>query len=321
MSKLKIVVKQFVNKYNQISGILLSIVYSLIIRLLAEFNVIEINSISFLLITPTVMGFIPFFLKDKKIIQSFGKALFYPFFAVAIFFLIAIVSGLEDIICLLIIGFPFIVLIMLVSIILYVVLRDREKRLKRQALPIFLLPVVLGMIEKEIPKQTKYYEIERTIEIQKSADKIYSILFSVPDLRNTNRKSFINYLGVPQPIRSSYNPKLNIREGYFENGIVLSEKVIERDFNKKLVFSIQLDKCNFKNSPTLSHVFESKSIKFQSISYDLLSISPNKTKVKLKTKFHLNSQMIFYGEFWSNQIITNFEETILNSLKKQLENR
>lgn len=303
------------------SGILLTALFAVVIRLLAEYEVLELNSYSFLVITPFVLGFIPFFIKNSGIEENLGQAILFPLIADAIFLLIAIGARLEDFICIIIIGWPYILGSVFMSILIQRILKYRNQRIHKNTLSILFLPLILGVIEKQIPKHEQVLEIQNEIIINTDNQTVWDNLLVVPDLSQKKSKGLFYYLGVPSPIKSSYDERQNIRLGHFENGIVLNESVIHRSEGKELTFHINVQASNISNSPTLQHILESKSLEFDKISYQLTEIGENKTKLKLITKFKLNSNLPFYANFWADLLINDFEQQLLNSLKSVLEDQ
>ncbi len=303
----------------QYFGIILIVFYSLLIRYLANIHVIEVNSIAFMFVTPAVISFIPFFLKDRKFLDNNVKIIFFPIISILLFLILAVINRWEDLACFIIIGFPYILVSIGVSFILKWRFQNNNDKLNKNALSIFILPILIGNIEKQLPKIKSTYTISNAIIINESTPKVYLKLLAVPNLTQVNEKGLLNIIGIPQPIYSSYNKISNTRFGYFENHIVLKEKVIENKINEKLVFKIIDKESNFKSSPTLLHIFETKNLEFNNITYTLTKISNNQTKLQLSTEFILNSNLRWYGKFWSNLIINDFESNLLKSLKKVIE--
>lgn len=303
----------------QYLGIIISVIYALAIRLLGEMDVIEINSISFLLVTPMIIGFIPFFLKQDAFLQSTFKVITFPLISVVLFLLIAVISRLEDIACFIIIGFPYVLISAAVSLLIRSFLKDKNKGLNKNAFPIFMLPILLGMMEKQLPKQKTELTISNEIIINSDKQNIWNNLLDVPDLRNERESSLINYIGIPRPIKSSYDANTNIRLGYFENGIILNESIVESVDLKKMVFKINLENSSIQDSPTLEHVLKNKNIEFENISYILSAIDKNQTNLKLSTRYTIHTNLSFYGKFWSQLIIEDFEANLLHSLKSAIE--
>lgn len=304
----------------QYLGILAAILYALVIRILAEYGVVEINSLAYLIVAPAVLGYIPFIFRSDRFYNSIWKAIFFPLLSVLLFLLIAIITRIEDLVCLAIIGFPYILTSVIVSMALYSFLRKHDGGISKNMIPILLLPILVGRIEKEFPKNSSEFTISEYVIIASNVDAVYDNLLEVPYLDQASSIGISNYLGVPQPKYSTYDHESNVRKGYFENGIVLHETVESSQENVELVFNINVKKSELTNSPTLKHVLTSRGIEFKNITYKLENLGTLKTKLTLSTKFNINSNLIFYGKYWSELIITDFEKNILNALKTKLEN-
>ncbi|WP_430406340.1 hypothetical protein [Fluviicola sp.] len=175
------------------------------------------------------------------------------------------------------------------------------------------------MVEKQLPKYTTEHQISNEIIINQSDSVVWKNLFAVPDLRKVNTPGNLHAFGVPQPTHSTYNPKTNTRLGYFENGIVLHESVIERKTNRKLSFAIDVDKSRLNVSPTVEHVLKNRSLEFRYIGYELKPLNDGRTVLKLTTSYFIHSNIPFYGKMWSTSIVNDFEQNLLRSLKKVLE--
>lgn len=306
----------------QFLGIILSAIYALIIRLLGEWNLIEINSISYLIIAPMALGFVPFYFKGGRFRKSISVAILYPLLSVLIFLIIAIITHLEDLLCFIIIGLPYVILSVCASIVLFYVTKEKQDdEINRSSLSILLLPVLFGMVEKELPKVKTDLSVSNTIVIDLPDTVVWNHLFEIPDLSAANSPGLINYLGVPQPLRSTYDSVTNTRLGYFEKGILLTESIVEQVDYRKLVFAIDINKSQFGSNPTLNHILKVENMEFKDIRYELKSLDNGRTLLKLSTNYSIHSNLPFYGKFWSTRIIDDFERKLLGSLKKVLETK
>lgn len=303
----------------QYLGILLSAIYALIIRLLGGWELIEINSVSFLIIAPMALGFIPFYFSGKGYRRSWWKAVLFPLISVLVFLIISVITKLEDLVCLIIIGAPYIAFSIMVSLGLYMLTKEKKEDIKKNTWSVLSIPLVLGMVEKQLPKYTTEHRISNEIIINQPDSVVWKSLFAVPDLRKANTPGILNSFGVPQPTHSTYDSKTNVRLGYFENGIVLHESVIESKKNRKLSFAIDIDKSVLEVSPTVDHVLKNKSLEFKYIGYELKRLDDGRTCLKLTTSYLIHSNIPFYGKMWSTSIVNDFEQSLLQSLKKVLE--
>lgn len=302
------------------SGIIASVLYSLLVRYLAEWNVIEINSMSYLIITPMVSGYSPFLFENKNFIKNIYKCIGLPIISTLLFLIIAVITGIEELICFVIIGIPYIIVSVLMS--LYFrnkILKRNVNEIKRNYLPFLFLPLVLGTIEKNSPKLGSKHIIENQIEIDTKSNIVWQQLHEVPNLNKYTKTSIINYIGVPKPVYSTYDSKSNVRLGYFDNGLILHEKVIERIHEKKLGFAINFSKSNLSNNLTIKNIVKEKSIIFEGIYYELKTSKNNTTILKLKCIYQIKSNLTPYANYITTIILNDFEKNLLGALKSKLE--
>jgi hypothetical protein len=300
-------------------GLFISIFYSLFIRVLAEVHWLDVNSWTFMYVTPGVISFIPFFLKDKKFLGSYWMCIFYPLISVLLFLTVAVINHIEDLICFIIIGLPYIGVSVLISLILKALFENRSSNLTKNAFPILVLPLLIGPIEKKFTKQKQEFTITNQIEVSLSKENVFSNLLAVPDLRSVNEKSLLNYLGVPQPLYSTYDRVHNRRLGYFDNQVVLNERVKQIKQNELVVFEIDVNSSSLDASPTFTHMIKSQNVRFNNVQYQIVARGNKKTLLKLSTKIEVYSNLTLYSRFWTNLVINDFEKNLLKSLKKKLE--
>lgn len=310
----------------QYTGIIFSTIYALFFRILVEFDIVEINSWTYIILVPIFIGFVPFML-DRKVFQdSRKKSVFYPIISVSLFLVIAFVSRLEDLGCAIFLFPPYLVFSIAVTMVMRLIIKENEEdnssnNITKNSLLIIAVPILLGNIEKLIEKRESDFIISEKIIINAPKQKIWEQLYSVPDLTNYIENSAFNYFGFPNPVRSQYDKKSNTRLGYFTNGIVLNESVGYYKQFEELSFKINVDKSNLVESQTFSHVLKNENLIFKSITYKLQSINENSTELTLVCDYQIKSNLPWYGEFWSKKIIHDFEEKLLNALKKQNENK
>jgi hypothetical protein len=308
--------------YNSYLGLIISIIYSLLIRYAAEYGYTDINSATYLIVVPIIVGFIPFFYNSEAFIKSILKCIFFPMFSTLLFLLIAVITRIEELLCFIIIGVPYIVISVIISLIIRSIkIKRNHQNINRNYLPpLLLLPFMTATIEKKSETGNLNYTTETSVVMDVNHEKIWNNLHAVPNLSGYTTTSFLNKIGIPKPVRSDYNRQENIRLGYFDNGIVLNEKVIEEKYGQKLSFSIDFSQSVLRNSPTIENVIKEKSLQFEKISYELIPINQNTTKVNLSCKYKIKSNLQFYGSFLADAILSDFESNLLNSLKNKIEN-
>ncbi|MCY0971097.1 hypothetical protein [Chryseobacterium wangxinyae] len=309
----------------QYLGIIFSTIYALLFRILVEFNIVEINSWTYIIFVPIIIGFIPFILDKKVFLGNKLKSVFFPIISVSLFLVIAFVSRLEDLGCAIFLFPPYAFFSVVISMILRTVIKDYDDKnstnnITKNSLLIISIPILLGNIEKLIEKRESQFTVSEKIIIDATKQKVWTQLFSVPDLTNYIENSAFNYLGFPNPVSSQYDKKSNVRLGYFSNGIILNESVEHSKELEELTFKINVEKSKLEKSRTFSHILKNENLIFNSIKYQLRSLTNNSVELTLVCDYKVKSNLPFYGEFWSKKIILDFETKLLNALKKQNEN-
>lgn len=313
-------------------GVLLGALYGLCYRLLCEngrFDSVSdiyraldgynIYSITFIWILPIIIGLIPILFAKDSLLNSKWKQFLLPLSSVLLFFLLALSSGLEDWLCIIIIAFPFLISAGLVGLILgTIILRIKSKKIYS----ILLLPFILNPLETYLPIENQYYTVNSEIIINADRATVWGNLIEVPEIESSEYNyGLYNYLGVPRPIKSELliiNSQ-TYRIGYFTEGLKLCETISQKDSLRFVNFKIHLDKSELRDTPTDKHLLNSDYFKFENISYTLLKLSEEKTKLSLNCEYTLNSKMNTYANFWAQNIIHDFESKLLEVLKHKIE--
>lgn len=309
---------------SQYLGFILGIIYGLIFRLISDVEYLDgyynVYSITFIWIIPTLIGLFPIMFSSSKLYLSPLKLVLYPIITICLFLITTLVTGLEDFFCLLIIGIPFFIAAGVVGILLGAYMKDKISNKKIYS--IFLLPLILNPAENLIPNKSEEFKVEHSIIINKNRAEIFPNLLEV---QNINEKQygngFFQIIGIPQPINSKmYNDGENsYRIGYFTDNFKLYESIDQSIENEFVSFQIHLDKSQLRNQPTDIHLVKSDYFKFGKISYKLIEVDTNKTKVILSCDYLLNSKMNSYANFWAEKIISDFEKRLLKSIKINIE--
>ena len=108
-------------------GIIFTVIYALIFRVLVEFDILEINSWTYIVVIPILMGYLPFVLDKNTFLESKLKSVFFPMISVISFLLIAFLSRLEDLGCFIILLPPYLLISIIVSFVLRSFLKNNPK--------------------------------------------------------------------------------------------------------------------------------------------------------------------------------------------------
>lgn len=267
-----------------------------------------------------IIGLFPILFTNTEIYKSKTKLFFYPVITILLFLISALLTRLEDLICLLIIGFPFLIAAGIVGLLMGVFVKDRIKNKKIYS--IILLPFILNPIENVLPNKTETFNVTTAITINSGNENIFPNLLEVPKIsENEYSNGFFQKIGIPRPIESKMiKDKTKLyRIGKFTDNMQLYETVSEIKPNVFVNFKIDLNKSILRDTPTDQHLLKSDYFNFENINYTLIPISNNQTKVILNCEYRISSKMNSYANFWAKNIIKDFEERLLKSIKYKLE--
>jgi len=306
-------------------GILLGAFYGIVLRILGGMYLFQdfysIYSISFIWITPIIIGLIPIFFSSNELYKSKLELFFYPVVAMIFFGMITLATGLEDILCLLILGFPFLLIAGLTGLIIGSIIKN--SKVDKKIYSILLLPLFLNPVEHLLPNQTNNYTIESKVIINENDKIIWSNIIEVPEIKVEEYEyGFFNYIGVPRPIKSvleTHNNKV-YRVGYFTDNLKLYETISEMQKYRFVNFKIDIYKSELRNTPSDQHLLRSNYFFFENISYTLKPINDKQTELILTCDYTIESKMNGYANFWAEKIIKDFEVRLLNTLKYKVEN-
>jgi len=304
-------------------GILLGGIYGFLYRLLCEKDVdifdFSIFSISFIWILPIAMGLIPILFFRPEMLESKSKLFLFPLASVILFFLIALSSGLEDWVCILILTLPFTITAGISGLVLGDFLKKRNSK---KLYSIIFLPFLLAPIESKFSNRIDNYIVESKIIIEASKADIWNNIIEVPFITESEYEyGFYNFIGVPRPIKSELKEidGTQYRIGYFTDKLKLTEKISQIDPLNYVEFMIDIQNSSLRDLPTDKHILESNYFQFDQISYRLVEMESGKIELKLNCEYTIESKMNWYANFWAKRIIKDFEVKLLSVLKHKIE--
>jgi len=267
-----------------------------------------------------LIGLFPILFANTEIYKSKLKLFFYPIITILLFLISALLTRIEDLICILIIGIPFLIAAGIIGILTGAFVRHR---IQNKALySILLLPLILNPIENILPNKTEVFNVSTAILINSDKKNIFPNLLEVPKISEEEYSiGFFQKIGIPRPIESKTfkNSTGLYRIGVFTDNLKLYETVSEIQQDEFVNFKIDLSKSTLRDTPTDQHLLKNDYFNFKNIYYQLIPITNNKTKVILNCEYTINSKMNSYANFWAETIIKDFEERLLQAIKYKLE--
>lgn len=281
----------------------------------------DLFSITFVWILPIIVGLTPLMFSPKEDLQSIGFRIFWPVFSVLIFFILCYGTGLEDIICILIISIPFVIVAAVSGVIFGgIILRYRKKR--GIIYSIILLPILTGIVEPKFPTPTKLYETTSSIIIHANTSTIWENIVRVDTIGDTEyTKGFFNYAGIPRPLFAELDKDTlgGTRIGHFEGGLEFQERIIHWEKDKSVTFDIEIIPSKENKTIFERHMLDGEHFKFLNATYKLTELNNGHTELQLTTKYQLDTKVNFYGEFWGQKLLTDFQDRLVKVIKTRCE--
>lgn len=313
--------KQIKEKYGLlITGVVIGVVYGLATRLLFGEKA-TLASITYLFVIPTVLGIIPLLFTDKEKLKAYTNIIFIPWLTIGCFFMTLFLFGIEDFICMLLLAAPFFIL-GTIGALLYIFYQIHSEKRKDRLYSILLLPFILAPLENLITSPSEVYQIKSETIIAANPTTIWNNIVEVKPIHKSEYPSgFFNTIGIPTPQRATVNQKAlgGERIGHFEGGLQFIETINEYNENKKVSFGIAIDAKTVRKKVFDQHVLNGNYFEFVNAAYELNPNGKGKTKLTLTTHYRLTSRVNFYGKFWSDWILKDFQDRLLQVIQKRCE--
>jgi hypothetical protein len=304
-------------------GIIIGATYALILRLIFGLDlngeVFDLFSITFIWITPIIIGLIPLLYATNEQLNSWGFRVSSPVWTVTLFFIFCFVTRIEDIICLWVLLIPYILVAITIAMISgEIILKIRNK--KHTLYSIILIPFITCPIEQQFTPATNNYSVTTSVIINANSDKIWKNIVRVSQIKNDEyQKGFFNYAGIPRPLYAELNKDTlgAKRIGHFEGGLQFIETVNTWERNKHIGFNIVVVPSSIRKTIFDQHILKGNHFKFLNAEYILIPLMNGKTKLLLNTTYQVNSQINLYAAYCGNKLLTDFQERLLAVINKR----
>ncbi|MEM7038426.1 MAG: hypothetical protein AAF570_15685 [Bacteroidota bacterium] len=278
---------------------------------------------SFFFVVPVLLGIIPMFFASDKQLTSPWYRVKAPIITVLLFFVYAMTLRLEDVVCGLIMGLPFLLIAALVGLGAGWMIRD-IKRKKGTLVLCMVAPFVVSPLESLIPSPESDFRVENAVLIDALAEKIWENVIRVPEIADEEFEGgFFQWAGVPRPIRAELDRDTlgGRRTGYFEGGLRFDEVVTKWEKHRQVTFSVAIPKSGIRDRVFDDHILGRDYFAFRDAGYTLVPQEDGKVLLKLHSAYRLRTKMNWYGAFWANWMLGDFQDRLLNVIRNRCEVR
>jgi hypothetical protein len=306
-------------------GMLIAGFYALLLRLIFgidfEGQFFDLFSITFVWLTPIIIGAIPFLFASRQDLKSWNYRITQPIYAVLVFFFLCFMTRIEDLICLVVLAIPYCLAAMIGGFLLSaLVMKFRDK--KGQVYSIFLIPFIFAPLEQSFTPANNSFSVSTKIIINANPEIVWQNIIRVRQIEDTEyREGFFNYAGIPRPLYAELD-KDSIgatRIGHFEGGLKFVEKVSSWNKNKEIRFNIMVVPSTIRHTVFDQHILKGNHFKFLNAKYQLNKLTKGQTELILTSSYELNTNINSYASLWGNEFLIDFQERLLEVIKTRCE--
>lgn len=302
-------------------GLTAGVVYAFLSMLIVT-HFHENVSVAYIFILPIILGAIPILFSTKEQLSAYKSYLLLPWIITFTFFILSYVTGFEGMICLVIIVAPFLLLCTLGAFIFRLIKLKNERNGTKLYVSLFIPLLILG-IETNFQATDQIHTVSTTIVINADKSKVWNNVKNIKDIQpNEIETHFVHLMGIPKPLNGELDKEEigGIRHITWEKGIKFEEKITAWDEKKGFSYNINVDPNSIPPTSLDEHVMiGGKYFDVLNGSYKIEELSQTKNKVTLTCTYRVTTNLNFYSKFWADFILDDFNEMILEVIKKRSE--
>ncbi|MFM2387568.1 MAG: hypothetical protein RL660_2325 [Bacteroidota bacterium] len=279
-------------------------------------------SVAYIFVLPIVLGAIPVLFSTKEQLSAYKTYLLLPWFITFTFFLLSYVSGFEGMICLAIIVAPFLLLGTLGAFI-FRLIKLRSKGPGTKLYVSLLIPLIILGIETNFQASNHIHTVSTTIDISADKSKIWENVKNVKDIKADEIEThFVHLIGVPKPLNGQLDKEEigGIRHITWEKGIKFEERITSWQDEIGFSYDIDVDPNSIPPKTLDEHVMiGGRYFDVLKGSYKIDQLDDTKSKVTLTCTYRVTTNLNLYSKLWADFILNDFNEMILEVIKKRSE--
>ncbi|MFD1257943.1 hypothetical protein ACFQ3S_14135 [Mucilaginibacter terrae] len=302
-------------------GLFSALIYAFItlaIVTLTEKNV----SIAYIFILPLILGAIPVLFSTKEQLKSYKSYLIKPWIIIGSFFYISFFHEFEGMICLVIIIGPFILLGSLGAFI-FRLIKLKQTGNQTSLYSSLLLPFIVLIIEGFFPATNQYYNVSTSIMVKANQAKVWENIKNVKNIKSNEIEAhFIHLIGIPKPLNGQLDHEGvgGIRSITWEKGIRFNEVINQWREGKGFAYAIKINPTSIPPTTLDEHVMiGGRYFDMVNGSYAITPLGKGQMKITLECKYRITTNLNFYSRWWADYILNDFNEMILEVIKKRCE--
>jgi hypothetical protein len=199
--------------------------------------------------------------------------------------------------------------------------REKSKNQYGIALFLLLLPYIMGPVEANIDPAAWQRLVENEIMIHNTTpEEVWHSILNIPTIMpEEQRPTWYQSMGIPRPVQATMEDAGigAVRTGEFEYGLVFYEEVILWEPNHAVEFTTDV-LLNPQSTPVLEQI-GGPYFDVLGTGYEIEALDETTVMLRLHSQYRLSTNFNFYGAFWSDWIMTDFQNYILTTIKTRIE--
>ena len=265
-----------------------------------------------------------FIKKDAEIGEDFKQitfveAVFVPWLGLVIVVVFSLLITLGFLLCFIIsvpIIFP---AASLGGITVWMLQRHRKAALTIILLAVFA-PFGLSTVEAQFEKERKTVQTLTSIHIEADAAAVWQEIGRVaPITPEEHHFNWTHYVGIPRPVEATLG-ELGLggmREGHFENGLRFEEEIVEWEELRRMGFKITEASDSLLPKPL--DVIDGETFDIVAGMYEIEELADGTVMLHFSSEHFLSTRFNDYGAFWTDLLMRNLQDYILEIVKARAE--
>lgn len=291
-------------------------------------DVFGVMTVAFLFLVPCALGFLSVYLGESRRPWSWWLKLIFPWVPALIALAGALALAWEGLICI----FLWLPLFMIMSSLggalaglARWLLRRRGGGVRGAVLAFSLvLPFLVAPVERSLgPPPAERRGVATEIDIAADPATVWRNIERVPAIRpEEQRFRLFHAIGFPRPIEAELIGEGvgAVRHATFEGGVLFVETITLWEPGRRLAFSIHADPDSIPQRTLDEHVTVGGEL-FDVLSgeYVIEPLAPGRVRLHLTSTHRLSTRFNFYSGFWTDLILRDVQQSILEILKRRCE--
>lgn len=192
-----------------------------------------------------------------------------------------------------------------------------------QVVGLFALPFMLLAAEEASPPAWETRMVVRSVDIAASADAVWPLLLSIPDIREDEGLSTFTHdiAGVPRPAEARLVTREGrlVREGRWGEAIRFEERVTRLAPGRAVHWDFAFPDSSVQDYTDRHISPDGPMLKIAHGGYVLTPLDGGRVRVTLTTTYRMRSRLGWYAGLWGEVMLGDIQDNVLAIIKQRAE--